>query len=237
MLFAMTFRPTLWATLVSLAVLAVLIGLGSWQLDRRVWKQQVLEARAQRINAPAIAMTDTATGADPGVLEYRPIRLQGRFAGARWLKLLSRTRDGRAGFHVIAPLAADGGVTVLVDRGWVPVDGAITSAPTGPVGIEGYLRKFETPGRFTPDNEAGTNAWFYLDRDQMASALELKTVAPFYVQQAPGAVAAGLYPAGAVPNMALRNPHLQYALTWYSLAVVLLVIYVVFHIRRRGDED
>lgn len=233
----MTFRPTLWMTVAVAAGLAVLLGLGSWQLDRRVWKQEVLETRAQRINAPGITLADIAVDAELGALEYRPIRLTGRYEGSRDLKLLSRTRDGRAGFHVVTPLAADDGMTVLVDRGWVPVDGAITSAPTGPVSIDGYLRKYETPGRFTPDNEADTNAWFYLDGGQMASALELKTVAPFYVQQAPGAVPAGLYPAGGAPNVALRNPHLQYALTWYALAIVLLVIYVVFHVRRRADED
>ena len=69
------------------------------------------------------------------------------------------------------------------------------------------------------------------------SAMELASVSPFYVQRGPGVAAAGRYPAGGVPNVALRNPHLQYAMTWYALAVVLLVIYVVFHIRRRAGED
>lgn len=233
----MIFRPTLWMTVAVVAGLAVLLGLGSWQLDRRVWKQEVLETRAQRINAPAITFADIAVDAELDALEYRPIRLTGRFEGSHSLKLLSRTRDGRAGFHVVTPLAADDGVTVLVDRGWVPVDGGITPAPAGFVSFDGYVRRFETPGRFTPDNDAEANAWFYLDRGQMASALDLKTVAPFYVQRAPGADPPGVYPAGGAPNVALRNPHLQYALTWYALAIVLLVIYVVFHVRRRDDED
>lgn len=235
----MTFRPTLWATVAAAVALAVLLGLGSWQLDRREWKQQLVEARTQRAAAPAIAYADIAADAEPDALEYRPIRLTGRFDGSRALKLLSRTRDGRAGFHVIAPLTADGGVTVLVDRGWVPVDGAadISPAPTGTVSVAGYVRRFETPGRFTPDNDPATDTWFYFDRGQMAVATGFETVAPFYVQQAPGAVPPGAYPAGGVPEIALRNPHLQYALTWYALAIVLLVIYVVFHVRRRADED
>jgi surfeit locus 1 family protein len=238
----MTFRPTPWATVAALAGLAVLIGLGSWQLDRRVWKQQLLDARVQRVAAAALTHAEVAAAADNvlDVLEYRPIRLAGRFDGGRTLKLLSRTRDGRAGFHLVTPLVTDAaGAAVLVDRGWVPFggDADVTPPPAGLVEVEGYVRKFETPGRFTPHNDPANNAWYYLDRDQMASAIELATVAPFYVQQAPGAGPAGRYPAGGAPNIALRNPHLQYAITWYALALVLLVIYVVFHVRRRAGED
>jgi surfeit locus 1 family protein len=238
----MTFRPTLWATVAALAGLAVLFGLGTWQLDRRVWKQQIIESRAQRVTAPALTYTDVAAASDAALdtIEYRPIRLAGQFDDARTLKLLSRTRDGRAGFHIVTPLVTDntGGV-VLIDRGWVPVgrDGDITPPPTSPVSVEGYVRKFETPGRFTPDNEPETGDWYYFDQEQMASAIDQATVAPFYVQQAPGAGQAGRYPAGSVPNVALPNPHLQYAITWYALALVLLVIYVVFHVRRRAGED
>jgi len=233
----MTFRPTLWATIAAAVGLAVLLGLGSWQLDRRVEKQQLLQVRSLQVNAPVIGLADIGADAELDALEYRPIRLEGRFDGSRSAKLLSRTRDGRAGFHVIALLVTENGMTVLVDRGWVPVEGGIAPAPTGVVGIEGYVRRFETPGRFTPDNDPGTGSWFYLDQEQIASALNLKTVAPFYVQQAPGAAPPEAYPAGGVPNIALRNPHLQYALTWYALAIVLAVIYVVFHVRRRAGEE
>jgi surfeit locus 1 family protein len=173
-------------------------------------------------------------------VEYRSIILTGRFDAGRSVKLLSRTRDGRPGYHLITPLLIDDtGAVVLVDRGWVPVEGdaALSPAPAGVVGVEGYVRRFETPGRFTPDNDPAANAWFYLDRGEMASAMGFETVASFYVQQAPGAGPPGSYPQGSAPNIALRNPHLQYALTWYALAVVLLVIYVVFHVRRRVGED
>lgn len=235
----MIFRPTLWATVATAIVLAVLLGLGTWQLDRREWKQQVLEMRAQRITAPTLALADIGDDGEPDLFEYRPIRLTGRFDGSRSLKLLSRTRAGRVGYHVVTPLAADGGVTVMVDRGWVPVEGKVDvlAAPPGLVSVEGYVRAFETPGPFTPDNNLETGDWFYFDRVEMAAAAGLDTVAPFYVQQAPGAAPPGLYPAGDVPNIALRNSHLQYALTWYALAVALLVIYVVFHVKRRDGED
>ncbi len=59
----MTFRPTLWATLAAIVVLAILVGLGTWQLDRRAWKQQILETRAQRITAPAVDYSEAGAAA------------------------------------------------------------------------------------------------------------------------------------------------------------------------------
>ena len=223
-------------------VFAVLAGLGTWQLDRLVWKQQLLGTRVQRINAPTVDYpgVGTVAWASLEAAEYRPLRLRGRYRPADSVKLLSRTRGGRAGFHVIMPFELDTeSVVVLVDRGWVPVDnkGKAAPAPAGLVEVEGFVRRFEAPGRFTPDNEPASGTWFYLDRDQMASALNLDAVAQFYVQRAPGAAPSVGYPAGGVPNIALRNAHLAYAITWYALALVLLVIYVVFHLRRRVGED
>ncbi len=237
----MIFRPTLWATVVVVAALAVLIGLGNWQLERRAWKEQLLETRADRLSAPAMTYRDIAgaTMVELDSAEYRPIRLAGRFDATRSLNLLSRTRGSQPGFHVITPLLTGDGGVVLVDRGWVPVDGGadMTPAPAGPVAVDGFVRRFETRGRFTPDNDPAAGTWFYLDGGQIAQALGVAAVAPFYVQRAPGAAPPGAYPAGSVPDVALRNPHLQYALTWYALALVLLVIYVVFHVRRRAGDD
>lgn len=215
----------------------LLIGLGTWQLDRRVWKSQVIETRVQRITAPAMTFLDIG---DVDAAEYRPVRLTGRYRAGDSIKLLSRTRHGKTGFHIVTPLEVDGTArVVLVDRGWVPIDReeTITPAPIGLVEVEGYVRMFEIPNRFTPDNDPAAGDWFYLDGGQLASALKLDAVAPFYVQLAPDAAPPGAYPEGDVPNVALRNPHLQYAITWYALALVLLVIYVIFHARRRVGED
>ena len=176
----MTFRLTLWATVATALTLLILIGLGTWQLDRLVWKQQILETRAARVIAPAMTYAEATTAVNTVVelAEYRPIRLRGRYGTEDSLKLLSRTRNGRPGFHIIAPLMTEAGGNVLVDRGWVPTGGnaEIVQLPSDVVSVEGYVRRFETPGRFTPDNEPAAGAWFYLDRDQMASALGLASL-------------------------------------------------------------
>ncbi|NKB48181.1 MAG: SURF1 family protein [Alphaproteobacteria bacterium] len=233
----MTFRPTLWATIAAGLALLVLIGLGTWQLDRRAWKLEIIENRAQRISTPALAFAEIG---DIEATEYRPVQVAGRYQVDRTIKLLSRTHEGRAGFHLITPFETDpaNGI-VMVDRGWAPVgdDAAIAPAPAGRLAIDGFVRRYEIPGGFTPDNDLAEGTWFYLDRDQLASALDLAVLAPFYVQLAPREGSSGVYPQGGVPNVALRNPHLQYAVTWYALAGVLLVIYVIFHTRRRVGED
>lgn len=227
-------------TLAVIPALMVLIALGNWQLDRRVWKEDVLETRAERITEPiaGYAAITAVAGSEVDTVEYRPIRLQGTYRADADIKLLSRTREGRVGFHIITALAIEAGdTTVWVDRGWVPVEGGVEVAPPpeGIVSVDGYVRKFETPGQFTPDNEPDAGVWYYLDGDQLVAKAGTGPAAPFYVQKAPEAQP-GIYPVGGVPNIALRNPHLQYAVTWYALAVVMMVIYVIFHIRRRSDE-
>ena len=233
----MTFRPTFWATVVAVAGIAVLIGLGTWQLDRRVWKEQLLATLAERVSAPPLSYAEAAAPGPTGIeqLEFRPVRLTGRFDDAHTFKLLSRTRNGRAGVHVVTPLVVESGTAVLVDRGWVPANeqDRVAPAPQTPLTLDGFVRRFERPSRFTPDNVPASGTWYYLDRAALAAALDLSEVAPFYVQAAPNAADPEAYPRGSVPDVALRNPHLQYAITWYALALALVVIYVVFHFRRR----
>ena len=110
----MTFKPTLWATVAAAIAVLILIGLGNWQLDRREWKSQVIETRAQRITAPAMTILDVG---DVDAAEYRPIRLTGRYRAGDSIKLLSRTRDGRPGFHVVTPLEIDGAAGVVLEIG------------------------------------------------------------------------------------------------------------------------
>lgn len=238
----MTFRPTFWATVAALAGLVVLIGLGSWQLDRRVWKEQLIATLGERVSAPQVTLKELL--AEPGFhimnTQFRPIRVRGRFRTDDSIKLLSRTRGGRAGFHLITPLVVEAPERiVLIDRGWVPIGGeeSMTPAPKGLVDVEGFIRFFETQNRFTPDNDPETGTWFYLDFLQIMLALEAENLMVYYIQAVPNTADPGAYPQGSVPDVALRNPHLQYAMTWYALAVVLLVIYVIFHLRRRAGED
>lgn len=259
----MQFRPTLWATLVVIPMLAVLIGLGVWQLQRLDWKRALIELRVERVTAPPIDLVprnrveritdpghfELRLAPDKGVamlseaperFEYRPIRLAGTFRHDRAVRLLSRTRDGVVGARIVTPLdLPQNGGTVFVDRGWVVQ--ADSQSPDGyrkPQGrtvVEGFVRRFSEPGSFTPDNPPDSDGWYWLDPAALAARAGDGTATAFYVQAGPDE--SGAAPFGSVPDIALRNPHLQYALTWFGVAAALVGVYVAFHIRRRDSND
>jgi len=235
----MTFRPNLWASVAVAAALIVLVSLGAWQLNRRAESQALATLQEMRLAAPPLGVADVDVGSTNtlAAMEFRPIRLTGRYLPGGEIKLLNRTRNGRPGVHLISPLlTADGAATVLVDRGWVPLDGTALPPSTDSVTVEGYIRLFTQPPRFVPNNDPASATWFYLDRDAIAAALGLRNVVPYYVQRAPGDRADDAYPVGDVPTTTVERPHLQYALTWFALAVVLVIIYLVYHLRRDGER-
>ncbi|MFQ5971948.1 MAG: SURF1 family cytochrome oxidase biogenesis protein, partial [Alphaproteobacteria bacterium] len=93
-------------------------------------------------------------------------------------------------------------------------------------------RRFTAKGRFVPENDPASNAWFHIDRDRMMRAAGLDRVAPLYLAAAPGEDASPL-PIGTSPGTDIRNSHLGYAITWFGLAAALAGVYVAFHMRRR----
>jgi surfeit locus 1 family protein len=103
------------------------------------------------------------------------------------------------------------------------------------VHVSGLLRvpPQEKPGWFIPDNRPDRNDWFWIDLPAMAAADGIANAAPFYIDADPTPNPGG-WPKGGVTPLALPNDHLQYALTWFSLAAALVVIYVVYHSRGGG---
>ena len=111
------FRPRFWPTAVTFATLAVLIGLGSWQLQRLEWKNALTaDIRGRGAAAPVNLPLDLS---DPA-LEYTPVRLQGRFLHEKELYVSARPQAGKVGSNIVTPLRLDDGRAVLVSRGWVP---------------------------------------------------------------------------------------------------------------------
>ncbi len=238
----MRFQPTFWATALALPMLIVLIVLGSWQVQRLEWKNELIETRAARILEPPLSSTHLAAAqqgwlGDRGLtqMEYLPVDLQGTYLGTTALRLLPRVRDGKQGYHLVSAFDAVGPLgTVLIDRGWVPLEIPVESLRPAaePVRVEGFLRLFVEPGYFVPDNEPAANNWFFMHEGEMLAAANLSGPVGFYVQAGPNATPPGIYPVGSVPDVNLRNSHLEYAVTWYALAAVLVVIFVIFHWRR-----
>ncbi|MDP6390227.1 MAG: SURF1 family protein [Alphaproteobacteria bacterium] len=228
----MRFHPTLWPTVFTIPALIALLALGTWQVERLGWKQELIDRLQARSAGPAV---DLPVGIDNAAeWEFRNVRLKGRYLHDKELYLLGRSRSGEAGVHVLTPLVRDGrrGV-VLVDRGWVPPkhkDPATRAKGqiAGTVAVEGLVRIAKPPGFFTPDNDPGKNLWFFFDPVPMAAAAGLGSLPAYYVLSNDDKLPGGL-PKGRQWRLDIRNDHLEYAITWYSFAVALLVIYVVYH--------
>jgi len=228
-------RPTLSATLAALAAFLVLLGLGTWQLQRLGWKQALIAERLARLAAPPLTLTaEDVSFADD--LAHRRVRLTGRFLNDKEMYFGLRAVDGVPGLELLTPLELPGGVAVVVNRGWVPArlkepERRPETRPDGPVDVLGILRPDNpSPSLFTPGNDPAVNRWYSYDTRAMADYLGL-ALAPFVVEASAEPGQREL-PIGRSPTVDFANNHLQYALTWYGLALVLAVIFVLYHRRR-----
>jgi surfeit locus 1 family protein len=237
-------RALLLPGLFSLVGVALLVGLGVWQLERLGWKEALIARLDRRLSAPPQPLPAAATWdrLTPEHDEFRRVAFDATFVPGKEAPLFSagsafRPDVSGPGYWIFAPARLPDGHIVMVDRGFVPEALRDPSTrpqdtPSGPVHIVGALRWPEQPGWFTPDNDAGRNLWFSRDPAAMARAMRLGPVAPFYVaQEAP-------IPPGGVPKPGrltanLRNAHLQYAITWFGLAGVLAVVFLSWAASRR----
>jgi surfeit locus 1 family protein len=241
-----------WLGLLLPAVLAfaILCGLGTWQVQRKAWKEALIAALAERLAAPPTALpTPTAwPSLDPANDEYRRVQFTAQFDYAGEALVYGAASGFRPdvsgpGYWVFTPARlADGGV-LIVNRGFVPegrqdpkwrADGNIS----GPIAIAGTMRWPDPRHWFTPNDEPAHNLWFSRDPQAIAAAKGLGPVAPFFVEQETPVPPGGLpQPGKIVVN--LPDNHLQYAVTWYGLAIVLVVVFVAwaFSSRKRDGGD
>ncbi|MSP67178.1 MAG: SURF1 family protein [Alphaproteobacteria bacterium] len=227
------FRPRLVPTLTAIPMLLVLLGLGLWQVQRHEWKSALNAERLARFGQAAVALP--AEVADPAAFDLRSVMVEGRFDHGREMLLQSRSRNGEAGVEVIAPLLRLTGAPVLVNRGFVPLartDPARRSAGQVAeiVSIQGVLRLPGRVGYFVPANDPARGLWFSIDVAAMARTAGLVGALPLVVE-AGGAASPGGLPVPFAPPEALHDPHLSYALTWFALALALVVVYLVYHLQ------
>jgi surfeit locus 1 family protein len=228
-------RPP-WVGLLIPVVLAfiALIGLGTWQIQRKGWKEGLIAALDAQLAAPPIALPPAAAWPtlDRSRDEYRRVTFAATFDNSKEALVFAAPSTFRPdvsgpGYWVFTPARLAGGAIVMVNRGFVP-DGRQDpkSRPqgeiTGPIGIVGSMRWPETHHWFTPADEPEKNLWFAADPQAMAKAKGLGTVAPFYVEQESPVPPGGLPKPGKL-MVTLPDNHLQYALTWYGLALVLVI--------------
>jgi surfeit locus 1 family protein len=219
--------PTLWF-LVGFALLA---GLGVWQIQRLHEKETLIGSIESGMRANPVPL-DEALQRGPANAEYHHVRLAGHFLQEKELYLFARGPMGAVGVDIVTPFIQDNGETVLVDRGFVPEalrdpNTRQAGQPAGEVMLSGVLRLSQRPGLFTPAPNRQTRLWFVREVPSMAGAVGL-TVPPVVVE-ADAAPNPGGWPLGGRTQTDIPNDHLQYAVTWFGLALALLAVYLLYH--------
>jgi surfeit locus 1 family protein len=216
------------ALVFGLGGVAILLALGFWQVRRLEWKEAVLAEISARMEAPAGAVPLDATEARD---EYLHVLVSGRLLPDEVHVYTSAPPFG-VGYRVIAPLALDDGRTVLLDRGFVPIGEKDAPRLIGPIRVEGALLWPDETDSYTQAPDLAKNIWLARDLPAMAEALRAEPI--LIVTQASDDENA---PMPLPVGVNIRNDHLQYAVTWFSLAAVwaMMTGYLIWRIKRRID--
>lgn len=201
-----------------LAVLAVvgLVALGTWQVQRRAWKLDLIaqvDARLKAPPVPAPSAWSRVTKSDA----YTRLQVDGVWLAGMDTLIKAVTARG-SGWWVMTPLRMQDGTTVLVNRGFVPAR-AYRQAQ-GKASVTGLLRISEPGGGFLRSNDPAANAWYSRDVRAIAAHRRLSMVAPYFID-ADATPGPGDMPIGGLTVIAFSNNHLVYALTWYGLALMV----------------
>ncbi|KAM4850411.1 surfeit locus protein 1 isoform X2 [Urocitellus parryii] len=222
-------------------------GLGTWQVQRRKWKLKLIAELESRVMADPVPLP-----ADPielQNLEYRPVKVRGRFDHSKELYMMPRTmvdpaREAReagrisssteSGAYVVTPFhCTDLGVTILVNRGFVPrkkvnPETRQKGQVEGEVDLVGMVRLTETRKPFVPENNPERNHWHYRDLETMARVTGADPV--FIDADFQSTVPGG--PIGGQTRVTLRNEHMQYIITWYGLCAATSYLWFKKFLRR-----
>ena len=216
-------RRLLLPLLVTLPVLAILLGLGTWQAQRLAWKTDLLARIAAAEAAPPAPL-------GPRPEPFAKVEATGRFDHDREVRLGLEVRGAVLGTRLLTPLLRDGAPALRVDRGWVPMDAAGTIArPAGEQRVTGWVRPGERAGFFAAADDIAGRRFYTFDPGAIGAALGLAEVAPFGLV-ALGSGAGLPEPARALPRP--TNNHLGYAITWYGTALALVGVFLVWARRR-----
>ncbi len=218
-----SWRRLLWPSLTTAVLLALAVGLAVWQVQRLAWKTALLAEIDRGEAAPAIPLP-------PDPRPFTKVRVSGTLrrdlAALYGIEVRSTVTGPVIGAFLLNPLERPGADPIIVNRGWVPTDAPRDAVPVQAT-VEGYVRAPERPILFGAADDPAARRFYALDPAAVGASLGLPQVAPFTL------VALGRVPPGTFPDPAEALPrppnnHLVYALTWFGLAVTLLVMFSIF---------
>ncbi|WP_083567401.1 SURF1 family protein [Hyphomicrobium sp. CS1GBMeth3] len=239
-------RSLIWPGVFTLAALPILIGLGVWQVERLAWKNSLIAAINEGLGKARAPLEEPADAwKDLAAKEYRPVSVVGRFRHEDE-RFLFATHGSEMGWHVYTPLETAGGKLLFVNRGFVPdqlKDASSRAAGQieGEVRVQGLVRKPGVEGWFDAPSDAAHKTFYWRDLGGMtallASEQDRARVLPFFVDAAAEPANPGGWPKGGVTRLDIPNRHLEYALTWFGLAVTLVAVFGAFTWTRLRPES
>ncbi|WP_424832873.1 SURF1 family protein [Ruegeria sp.] len=220
-------RRILFLLIFGLAGLGVLVSLGIWQVQRLGWKQGVLAEIESRISADPIALPSQI---DADEHKYLPVTVSGEMEPGEIHVLVSVKQVG-AGYRIIQSFSTQDR-TILVDRGFVPTTAKQADRLTGPMEVTGNLHWPDEIDSYTPEPDIDGNIWFARDVPNLAAALGAEPV----LLIARSATDPDVTPL-PVDTAGIPNDHLQYAITWFGLALVWAAMTGYFLWRSRANSE
>ncbi len=220
-------RRTLFLLIFSLAGLGVLLWLGTWQVQRLAWKQEILSEIDSRIAAEPVPLPQQVSEDED---KYLPVTISGDMEPGEIHVLVSVKQVG-AGYRIIQSFSTQDR-TILVDRGFVPTTAKQTDRLTGPMEVTGNLHWPDEIDSYTPEADIDSNIWFARDVPNLAAALGAEPILLIARSQTdPGVTPLPVDTAG------IPNDHMQYAITWFGLALVWAAMTGYFLWRNRAPSE
>jgi cytochrome oxidase assembly protein ShyY1 len=230
-------------TLFTGVAIITFVALGTWQVERKHWKEALIESVTRRLGAPPIALPPSHSWAtlDPADHEFQRVMFSAAFVPNEEALVYAGTPNPQAdlsgpGYWVFAPARLVSGDLIVIDRGFVAEGKAPMRDKGEPAGMQkviGIMRWPQPRGYFTPADNPARNLWFVRDHLAIAAAKSWGSVAPFFIELQSPVPAAG-QPRPALTQVNLRNEHLQYAITWYGLALAVTAMFLFW--MRTGDR-
>ena len=197
------------------------MSLGIWQLQRMMWKDDLLRKLDARINMAAISPAEFANiEAD----EFRLLQAHGEYDISKKMQVLMQGFNGKIGTHEIVPFVTASGTTILVNRGWVPIEEKYEEV-SGNHELNGVIRKNPRKGYFALENEPEKNTWYNIELPEMYAKAGVADLGYYVEARAVDEKEELTYPIPLPKKIDIYNQHLQYVITWFGMSIALLIMY------------
>ncbi len=227
------FKPKLIPLVSFFVALSILLSLSFWQVKRLIWKTNLIEQRVSSFEADPENLYDLKK---PDENEFKKVYIEGKLLNEFEFFMPALSKNGNNGYHVIVPLEVSKEKLILYDTGWIPLNKREKSQRLD--NITNLKKKFTAvirlPGRkgyFQPENDSLKNFWFFVEPELMEQTISMNLENKFYLEATENGPKG--YPLGNQTRIYLRNNHLQYAITWFLIALSLIGVFFFASIRNK----